>query len=372
VPRPILLANELGDGLGHLEKLLVVARAVADLGPPVLAVPAPELVPPVPFALRRTPHLERCQDGPPSTNLGDVLARAGFTLSPVAARMRAEWDALLDELQPALIVTDYAPFVALAAHGRFPHVALGTGFTQPPAHLPGFPEFFGDAVVVHAGVQAAIGPLPAPALLAGDRQFVCVVPELDVFAGLRRTPAAGPLAPPPPRRPPREQTFVAYLSADADGYLEVLAALVRSGRTGRVHVRGGDPALATLLAGTAVTLSAGPLRLERAISESALVVHHGGANTAQQALLAGRPQLIVPSHIEQVLNGQELAGLGVARLVRRGEATVAELGREVEAMSEVGSPWAARALARAHNLARQYRRGCAGEVVAAVSSLLLD
>jgi rhamnosyltransferase subunit B len=48
------------------------------------------------------------------------------------------------------------------------------------------------------------------------------------------------------------------------------------------------------------------------LPHSAALVHHGGINTASQALAAGIPQLIVPMFLDQPDNGRRLTRLGVA------------------------------------------------------------
>jgi UDP:flavonoid glycosyltransferase YjiC (YdhE family) len=42
-----------------------------------------------------------------------------------------------------------------------------------------------------------------------------------------------------------------------------------------------------------------------------VIVYHGGIGFAQQALALGRPQLLVPEHLEQLLNAQLVDRLGV-------------------------------------------------------------
>src|SRR5262249_40928070 len=46
-----------------------------------------------------------------------------------------------------------------------------------------------------------------------------------------------------------------------------------------------------------------------------VVIHHGGAGTAQTVLAAGRPQVIVPLNLEQSLTAKLLSDMGVATSV---------------------------------------------------------
>jgi rhamnosyltransferase subunit B len=387
-PRPrrrVLLANELGRGFGHLHKLQVVAGAVREIGDPVLAVGDDELARALagldgPIPTLPTPPLER-RDGPPPESMGDILAAVGMADRAVTGRMLQRWDARLAELDPALVVTDYAPFLALATQGRVPRIALGSGFTLPPEHLDGFPHLFIDQVVPHPALDATIAevlaargtaPVTAPALLAGERPFVCVLPELDLFAGSRRRPASGPLQPPPPLPPPGGPTFFAYLAAEAPGCLEILRGLAGARRAGSVFVRGADAALAATVAGSAVRWCEQPAPLDAALAGCGLIVHHGGINTAQRALLAGRPQLVVPDYLEQALNGRELAALGVGQVLPAPDATAAAVAAAVGAMThpDAGSSgWAAVAHERARLLRDRVARGCLDQVVATARAL---
>lgn len=54
----------------------------------------------------------------------------------------------------------------------------------------------------------------------------------------------------------------------------------------------------------------------RLLPRAAALVHHGGINSAGQALAAGIPQLLVPMFLDQPDNGRRLRRLGVAATVR--------------------------------------------------------
>jgi rhamnosyltransferase subunit B len=55
----------------------------------------------------------------------------------------------------------------------------------------------------------------------------------------------------------------------------------------------------------------------RLFSWAAAIVHQGGIGTLAQALRAGRPQIVVPFHGDQLDNGERAARLGVARVILR-------------------------------------------------------
>ncbi len=48
---------------------------------------------------------------------------------------------------------------------------------------------------------------------------------------------------------------------------------------------------------------------------SPLIVHHGGIGVSEAALMAGRVQLLLPRHLEHVMNAKSLMQLGAAVVV---------------------------------------------------------
>ena len=61
-------------------------------------------------------------------------------------------------------------------------------------------------------------------------------------------------------------------------------------------------------------------------------VHQGGVGTTAQALLAGRPMLVVPFSHDQPDNAARCVRLGVARTLPRGQVTAARFTRELGAL----------------------------------------
>jgi UDP:flavonoid glycosyltransferase YjiC (YdhE family) len=62
---------------------------------------------------------------------------------------------------------------------------------------------------------------------------------------------------------------------------------------------------------------------------AAAIVHHGGIGTLAQALLAGRPQLIVPHFADQLDNAARARRLGVARVLAPRRYRAASAAREI-------------------------------------------
>jgi UDP:flavonoid glycosyltransferase YjiC (YdhE family) len=57
-----------------------------------------------------------------------------------------------------------------------------------------------------------------------------------------------------------------------------------------------------------------PAAINDVFARSAVIVHHGGSMT-NAVLAAGRPQILLPQHLEQVTTAQQAARLGVAAVL---------------------------------------------------------
>ncbi len=332
--RTVLFGWELGAGLGHVRRLLPLARALAAHGcRPVFAVKdvaeyASELRDAA-FPVYKAPV--RPAAAAPSflaVSYADVLAVRGFAAVAELAPAVRDWQALLDEVRPALVVCDHSPTLCLSAYGALPTVFIGDGFTLPPADPPTFPLMLpgrtplvpeAELLAVVREVQARRGR-PAPETLPGlfgraDR-FLTVLPGMDPYEGMRQELPLGPLGPlAPPTPPPARPAYFAYLSAEAVGLESLLAGLARSGYPGIVYVRGATAGLRGRLRKPGQEFVDAPLPPAAAVAGASVVVHHAGVGLAQHALSAGRPQLVFPGHLEQILNAQLLHRLGVGQYV---------------------------------------------------------
>ena len=67
-----------------------------------------------------------------------------------------------------------------------------------------------------------------------------------------------------------------------------------------------------------------PADLEEVLPNTSLLIHHGGLGTAYAGLLAGVPQLVLPSNLEHSITAAGLEQFGVAKS-RPAKAVAAEL-----------------------------------------------
>lgn len=386
----ILIGWESGGGFGHAVLMRMAARELKARGhEPVLAMkdviePAPMLKDedyPViqgPYYNRPTPPHFR-----PFTaaTFADILAVTGFwNVDELAALLRA-WDSLFDVVRPDVVLAEYAPIMVLAARGRYPTVMYGTGFTMPPTDVEQYPRLQpktkitmpeADVLAVVQEAQRRRGaPVPKrlPEIFECDHRFPCCFPELDPYRDVRREPVTPPLGElPPPSAPPKEAGFFAYLAADAKRLGRALSGFIKSGVPGGVFLRAPPPALKAQLKQTKLTLYEEPVPLEQAFAKARVVVHHGGAGTAEACLTAGRPQMIFPRHLEQTLTARALQSLGAGLYVPR-DATDEMIAKALRKMA-TDDEMSARAAALSKDIAARGPRPGVTPIVDACESLL--
>lgn len=359
----ILLAWELGGGLGHIRPLLRIAHALVERGhQPVFAVRNLIEAWPVyrgkcfPFLQSPIRQRQRRTGRPPfqAATFADILAMNGFDHPDHLAPLVQGWQTLLDVVRPDLVVADHSPTLCLTAYGSIPTVLLGTGFVLPPAHLPEFPVLVPGATAqlpqnqilrVMQQVQHDRGrpaPPTLPRLLVGSNRFLTIWPEVDPYENIRAETHAGPLEelpPPAPRAPTRN--FFAYLTADHPRLEEIVTGLAQSGITGQAYVRSANPDQRQRWRSRGLPVLDVPPSLEEVLPQTTVIVHHGGAGTSHAALAAGRPQLLLPQHLEHACTAQRLHMLGVAHYL--GQPAVDEVAQALRSMVS-SEPLAVRAM----------------------------
>jgi rhamnosyltransferase subunit B len=325
-----LLGWELGAGLGHAGRLLCIVRALRLAGfTTIVAARQPELFAAEPglTTLPAPCHPGAFPAGFIAASYADVLACSGFSNAASLSALMDGWQEIFERVQPSIIVTDFAPSLCLTARGQFPVVAAETGYSLPPTPGGVFPRMseHGSSTNANAHVletiQETLGgkgrqPLRSLSdLLETEASFVTCLPELDPYASMRGEAAVGPVEPMASMATTATQKFFAYLSMEMPGCQDVLVTLAQSGFQGRAFVRGADDALRQRMGAMGLEILTRPESIEKIVSESYVVVHHGSLAMAHHALAAGRPQLVFPGHLEQFLTSRRLAGLGVAHVL---------------------------------------------------------
>jgi rhamnosyltransferase subunit B len=328
----ILMGWELGEGLGHVQRLLNVARPLAAEGHRVVFALANVVEPwplfePGEFPILQAPvkaYRPRPGDRPfLASSVADVLAVRGWENVETLLPLVEAWRRLVDSVQPKLIVADFAPTLCLAAHQSVQVVQVGNWFQMPPVHgstlpllLPGQPPVMPQAelLAVAREVQRQRGkaiPATLPSIFAAGERFPVFFPELDPYHAERTEPIWDPpdaLAEPLPA--PAAPRFFAYLTAENPSVEPILTQLALTGCPGTAYVRSASAELKDRLRLQGLTILDRPAPIAEMLTQASVIVHHGGS-TANTALSAGRPQISLPQHLEQVTNAQLLAKLGV-------------------------------------------------------------
>ena len=325
--RRVLLAWEMGAGLGHTKRLLVLADALKAKGyEPILSQRTIHTLanevrargyPMIPIP----PQISLAPKGKPfrAMTYADIMAITGYSNMAVLEPILDAWDGMLKLIDPAVIIGDYCPILPMAARGRYPYLAFGDGFVVPPHEPDNFPnlraqgEPIKDVAVILAEVNALLekrGQEPVRnlgELMAGDDQAIITLPELDIYHKHRATPALGPLDELPPVRPmPSEPKLYIYLAADYSLTRKVLQAVVNTKVPAEAFIRDAPDELRQGLRNAGVTVHDTPPPLNERLLEASVLLHHGGMGTLETALAMGCPQLLLPRHLEQSLNAGNL------------------------------------------------------------------
>jgi len=338
--KTVLLAWELGANLGHVGPLLRIARELRRHGHrPVFALrdvvgPRPlfladEGIPVLQAPVWLKPDILRGRLYTISS-YADNLAAFGFADAEDLSAMVEAWDTLLGLIKPDLVIADHSPTLCLAAYGAIPLAIIGNGYTVPPVHSSSFPPLYPNQPPlmaetrllenVHA-VQRRRGrsaPPTLPALFDAPLRAIATFPELDPYRGSRREPVLPPLEEMPAETPlPAEPHLFAYLGEEHPALETLVQCLVELNAAVEVYLRGNLGAFRRLLAARGARVHERPPPLAEVLPRARIVVSQAGSTTAHAALAAGRPQVLLPLHVEADLTSSALVSLGVGVRVRK-------------------------------------------------------
>lgn len=334
--RTVLFAWELGANFGHIKPMVAIARSLAKDGiRAVFAVRdlgyAREIIEDGEFAILQAPLWPNHKHGGHNAGLisyVDLLTNIGFIDPSKIAAVVAAWDALIDLVQPDVVVVDHAPGLMAALYQRgLPSVAIGTPFTMPPLTMDRLPPLRADQAPavpeaqLMASVRAALGVKRAPAangklvdLFRTDERIVFGMPELDPYRSFRREEICLPperLAP-FVEAAPEPKVFV-YFGGEAPHLTTFFQGLVQTGIKAMAYLRGDVGSIPYFLKRKGVTLFEKPPELDQILPQVSHVISQGGAFMSQAAITAGRPHLIMPLHGETELNLRNQEQLGMAQ-----------------------------------------------------------
>jgi UDP:flavonoid glycosyltransferase YjiC (YdhE family) len=354
----ILMAWELGAGYGHLAPLLTLARPLLRAGHQVS------------FVVRDVAGAEAVLGGsgipwyPAPANFspsGEVtlhsysqilLSTAFNNADELRARLRA-WQSLYGLFEPDLVICDHAPTALLAARGGpMRCIVTGNGFVVPPDTSP-LPELRAwepeQPAVLEAAearaldtANAALRGLGLPAFTRLAEVYSSAAPalltlkELDNYAELRRDADYWGVLPGPggsaPRWPKAEGKRLFFYGQAYPALEEVLTELARGPHCALVYIPKLAPELRQRLAGPRIVFADALMDMEAVTSQCDAAVMTNGHGTTAAMLLAGKPVVLLPQHLEMLLIARcvEQAGAGLAAAALKKEGILAKIGRVLE------------------------------------------
>ncbi len=377
----VLLAWELGGGLGHLAPLRVLARhlqargwdcvwAVSNLDAATryLAVDGPEAI----AHLYQAPLAQQAPQHPVDVqlNYASTLFSCGYDEPlTLAVRLKA-WCTLMQQTGCTRVIANHAPSAVLAARVLgVPSAITGTGFSVPPALTP-FPPYLPDAnpaVVrdnehkVTGVINQALATLGAAALPHMQALFdrsvagLFTYPETDHYGTLRSEGHLGlhDLSEGAPVQwgAAREPRVFAMLNPSA-GTPALLQALAALSAQVVVKLRGIKPASLSALQRPGWVVTEQAVSLRQAAETCDLFIGHGAHGATVEALLAGKRLLLLPDQRERLMLAQRLSVTGMA--THQSIADVAAYGATLRRLLDDPVPPAAVAFSARH--AQQQRQ----------------
>jgi UDP:flavonoid glycosyltransferase YjiC (YdhE family) len=360
------LAWELGGHTGHVSTLLPVARALQVRGHEVrflLQNPdaGADLEGAAQIPREGAPHWVGAEVLAAPRNFGEILHNFGYH---DASALRQLVDAWRERMWLSdAVVANVAPAAHIAARTLgIPSFEISQGFHVPPPAWPSPPlqdwlpapraelEAADRRVVGSINeVLAAFGVKAIATIgeLFVDRTLLLTYPELDIYPG--RGPVEyygvpvsgeGKLIPQwPVGSGPR---VFAYVYRDYGALGPLLESLRRLDAPTLMLCRGIDARLRHELAQGPVFVSDEPMAVSRLLPDCDLIVCHASHQMTAQALLAGRPALLLPTQLEQFLIMRRVVrhgmGLGIASDARDPDfdAALTGLAREESYAAKAG------------------------------------
>lgn len=332
----ILYAWEFGANLGHIGTFLPIARELRDHGTTVhWAVTHPHqaarLLPKAGFDWLQAPTMaEQRRDGPP-VNYADILLRFGYGNGNDLLGLVVAWREIMRLTAAKVVLADHAPTAILAARTLdIPVMLFGSGFfTPPPVHpTPNMRPW---------------APVPAERLLANDQLALASInavlesygksrldtlarlfrvaedsllsfPELDHYAA--RGPARywGML----PAAVAEDSTWPAvggprvfsYLRPETPHVEAALEALHGLSGSVLIYAPGLPAELVQRYAAPHLAFSPVPVDLNKVAHQADAGLTYASPAATVAFLMAGKPVLMIPGHLEQFLFARRVEEMG--------------------------------------------------------------
>lgn len=351
-PPRILVAWEHGRNMGHLVRSSEIANLIrARAGAVAWAVPPQYIGHPMVAGRGESVHVAPTFAKPAITGVvavgqeaakrllsfADVLLALGFRDARDVEVAVSRWLKLFNFVQPTAVLCDYAPFAALAACiAGIPVTQISNGFDAPPADFPLFDSGVRGPYLERMNLQKVeqlaqtinrvgrslgVADLHLGDFVAWPSVVIDGIPETDPYGARAKAIYIGPFASSTPVCAP------SWPGEEQDAKGKRVFAYLRGRETSTVLEALQSLGLATLCLwpdasedelarfdGTSVRVTREPQNLPTTLDQADMVINYGSSGFLNATLLAGKPQLMLPTDMEKLMFSRrvERHGAGLA------------------------------------------------------------
>lgn len=334
--RTILYAWEFGAALGHIGTFLPIARELREHGTTVhWAVTHPHqaarLLPKAGFDWLQAPTIPEQQRAGPPLNYADILLRFGYADDSDLLGLVVAWRELMRLTGAKVVLADHAPTAILAARTLdIPVMLFGSGFFAPPqvhptpnmrpwSPVPVEQLLASDRLALHS-INAVLQRHGRPPLDYIAQLFHVAEESLLSFPELDHYPARGParywgMLPAavaadttwPAVPGPRVFSYLRPETPHLDAALQALHGLPGSIL---IYAPGLSPEMMQRYAAPHVAFSPLPVDLNKVARQADAGLTYASPAATVAFLMAGKPVLMVPGHLEQFLFAKRVEEMG--------------------------------------------------------------
>ena len=332
----ILYAWEFGANLGHVGTFLPVARELRERGTTVhwaVAHPhqAARLLPRAGFDWLQAPTIpEQRREGPP-LNYADILLRFGYGNGDDLLGLVVAWRELLRLTGAKVVLADHAPTAILAARTLdIPVMLFGSGFFAPPQVQPtpnmrswvavATDQLLTNDRLALASINALLERYGKPPLDYIAQLFQVAEDSLLSLPELDHYPARGParywgMLPAAVAEDSTWPTVAgprvfAYLRPETPHLEAALQALQGLRGSVLIYAPGLPGELMQRYAAPHVTFSPVPVDLNKVARQADAGLTYASPAATVAFLMAGKPVLMIPGHLEQFLFARRVEEMG--------------------------------------------------------------
>jgi len=337
----IVFAWEFGAGLGHIQRILPLARKMQERGHDVTCVmkhviDAGRIFNNHAIRIMQAPLWQvRVRQLPTSYSYPETLFNLGYLVPGALLSMTKAWQNLLDSLKPDLLIVDHAPTALIATHGSGCRRTLyGTGFLSPPKKNPMpsiIPWVKAPAGLIEYSENKALQTINdvlkergSPLLkhfynlFEVDEDFLATFAELDHYQDRGPVRYWGPILSSMEGESPKwpdtnnSKKIFCYIKSAYPYFEELLNGLQQVRASVIIYTPEIPDKIIKKYQTDKLVFYQNPLDMYQVCQEADMVICHGGHGTVAFTLLRGKPMLLLPEHdhhLEQILTARNVVKL---------------------------------------------------------------